>query len=87
MTWLAAVGAAGKQSQEAMMGMAGATSGENLFSSGMFDASGWNVNFGSGTITSDRKQTEAGELSPYLPYVVVGVVALLGLRYLKSKKG
>lgn len=48
-----------------------------------FDSSGWNVNFGSGTITSDRQQTtEAaslqGEMARWIPVAagVLGVVLL-----------
>lgn len=48
-----------------------------------FDASGWNVNFGGGTINSDRQQTtEAaslqGEFARWLPVAagVLGVVLL-----------
>ena len=41
-----------------------------------FDSSGWNVNFGSGTIESDRSQ--AGNFDQYMPYVLaaVGVVVI-----------
>lgn len=46
-----------------------------------FDNSGWNVNFGSGTITSDRTQEAAspsGEVMKWIPIAAaaVGVVLL-----------
>lgn len=46
---------------------------------GMFDGSGWNVNFGAGGIESSK----AGELSQYMPYIIVAVVGLLAWRALK----
>lgn len=51
------------------------------------DSSGWNITFGNDSaITTDRTETVAGQFSEYLPYMVVGVVMLLGWRYLKKSK-
>lgn len=47
-----------------------------------FDSSGWNVNFGSGGISSSRSQ--AGELQGYLPYMVLAVGALLAWRLMRK---
>ena len=55
--------------------------GGSLGTSGMFDGSGWNVNFGAGGIESSA--SKAGELSQYMPYIVVAVVGLLAWRALK----
>jgi hypothetical protein len=50
-----------------------------------FDNSGFNVTFGSGSgITTQRTQTEQGQFSEYLPYVIVGAVFLIGWRYFKK---
>ncbi len=49
-----------------------------------FDASGWNVNFGSGKIDSNREQ--AGELGSYLPYVVVAAGLLIAWRLTRQAK-
>lgn len=42
---------------------------------GMFDSSGWNVNFGAGTIESSRAQ--AGPMPEYLPYLLIGGALLV----------
>ncbi len=60
----------------------GSAASDGRFSS-PFDASGWNVNFGDGDITSDRKQ--AGELSAYLPYAVLAAAVLLAWRLTRKK--
>lgn len=52
-------------------------------SGGMFDSSGWNVSFGDNSpVTSDR--TQQGELSQYLPYVIVAGVFLVAWRAFKK---
>lgn len=48
---------------------AGLRSGDNAF-----DSSGWNVNFGSGSIDSARGSEGLGS---YLPYIVAGVGLLI----------
>jgi len=70
MSWLefgtAALSAAGK------IGASGANQArqpETLTSGGLFDSSGWNVATGGGALP--------GDVSRYLPWVVVGVVGLL----------
>lgn len=42
---------------------------------GMFDASGWVVNFGAGNVESSRAQ--AGPTSEYLPYLLIGGALLV----------
>jgi hypothetical protein len=44
-----------------------------------FDSSGWNVNFGAGSISSadSRDQGQMGQLSPYLPYIIAGAAVLI----------
>ncbi len=54
---------------------------------GMFDSSGWNVNFGSGSIESSAKKSDAsalGDLSQYLPYVLIFVGGLVAWRMMKK---
>lgn len=58
-------------------GQAGPSMADGMFGGGLFDASGWNVNFGAGSIAATRSQTPAGDMGQYLPWVVVGVGALL----------
>ena len=48
----------------------------------MFDASGWNVNFGAGTIESARAQT--APMSGYLPYVIAAGAFLVLWRWAKK---
>lgn len=61
----------------------GGTSSAGGTSTSSFDSSGWNVNFGSGTVNSDRTQgTPMGggavaSLNPYLPYVLVAAGLLV----------
>jgi len=52
----------------------------------MFDSSGWNVNFGGGSITSSRAQDQTDPLHAYMPYVVAGAGFLLLWAYLKRQK-
>lgn len=56
---------------------AGLRSGNNAF-----DSSGWNVNFGEGSIDSNR----GGEgLGAYLPYIVAGLGLLIVWRMNRKK--
>lgn len=50
----------------------------------MFDASGWNVNMGGGTIESSRAQSQAPALTGYLPYMVAAGGFLLLWRWAKK---
>jgi hypothetical protein len=59
-------------------GLAGGSAGPStatLRGEAAFDSSGWNVNFGTGSIESSRAQ--AGELSSYMPYILVGAGLLI----------
>lgn len=59
------------------------TQSDGRFSS-PFDSSGWNVNFGSGSIDSTRSQ--AGEAGSYLPYAVLAAVVLVAWRITRRPK-
>ncbi len=59
------------------------TTSDGRFSS-PFDASGWNINFGSGKIDSNREQS--GELGSYLPYVMVAAGLLIAWRLTRRAK-
>jgi hypothetical protein len=48
-----------------------------------FDSSGWNVNFGSGAIEATRSQ--AGELSEYMPYLLLGAGLLVVWRMTRKR--
>lgn len=48
-----------------------------------FDNSGWNVNFGSGSIASDRKQSAA--LADYMPYLLLAGGLLVVWRLTRRK--
>lgn len=50
---------------------------------GVFDSSGWNVNFGSGGIESSRAQS--GDLDKYIPYVIAGVGLLIVWRLTRKR--
>jgi hypothetical protein len=52
-----------------------------------FDSSGWNVNFGAGTIESTRSQAEggAGAVQGYMPYILVAAGLLVVWRM--TRKG
>ena len=41
------------------------------------DNSGWNVNFGEGTIESSRSQSQRGSFDQYLPYVLAAAGVLV----------
>jgi hypothetical protein len=59
------------------------TSSDGRFST-PFDGSGWNVNFGSGSIDSNREQS--GEAGSYLPYAVLAAVLLVAWRLTRKQK-
>lgn len=68
---------------QALSGMAAPAGPSSASSTSSFDSSGWNVNFGSGGITSQRTQTEPSAAgvgvaaSPYLPYLLAGAALLV----------
>lgn len=45
----------------------------------VFDSSGWNVNFGSGSVTSadSRDQGKAGEITGYMPYILAAAAVMI----------
>lgn len=53
-----------------------------------FDSSGWNVNFGSGGITSSdtRDQGKAGEMNQYMPYILAGAAVLIVWRMTRKQR-
>lgn len=59
-------------------GPSGASSGNS-----MFDSSGFNVNFGSGEITSSA--TKAGDLMTYVPYALAALVAIAWFKFNRNK--
>lgn len=63
------------------MGLGGAINGTPGMATGTqankFDTSGWNVNFGPGTIDSARSEAQAGGFDAYLPYAVLFVGAMV----------
>lgn len=59
----------------------GGPSGASGAVEGMFDSSGWVVNFGAGSVESSR--AEVGELTPYLPYVLAAAAVLIAWRFTK----
>jgi hypothetical protein len=65
------------------VGGAGGPSTSTLRGEAAFDSSGWNVNFGSGTIESSRAQ--AGEMSEYMPYILVGAALLIVWRMTRKR--
>ncbi len=65
------------------IGGAGGPSSAALRGESAFDASGWNVNFGAGGIESSREQ--AGQLSEYMPYIVVGAALLIVWRMTRKR--
>ena len=76
-----------------LTGGAGGDSGDSQTQGGAvggspFDSSGWNVTFGSNSgIESSRSQsTPLDGYMEYLPYVVVGTIGLLALKWIKKKK-
>lgn len=44
----------------------------------VFDNSGWNANFGTGSLSSDRTQTPGSV--PWIPIIVVALIVLLSRR-------
>lgn len=60
-------------------------------SSSSFDSSGWNVNFGSGGITSQRTQADPASVAAtaradaYLPYVLAGAALLVVWRMTRKR--
>lgn len=70
----------------ALGGALGGTAGPSEASGkldGMFDSSGWSVNFGAGSIESSRAQS--GDLDRYVPYVIAGVGLLIVWRLTRKR--
>lgn len=65
------------------IGGAGGPSSAALRGESAFDGSGWNINFGSGSIESSRAQ--AGQLSEYMPYILVGAGLLIVWRMTRKR--
>lgn len=63
-------------------GSAGPSAAGGTTTSG-YDASGWNVNFGAGTIDSNR--SDAGDLGQYLPFVLAGAALLIVWRLTRKR--
>lgn len=67
----------------AMQGLTGGSATADQKSQTGFDNSGWNINFGSGSIDAQRSQS--GTLSEYLPYMMVGAALLVVWRFTRKK--
>lgn len=59
-------------------GTAGPSYADGMFGGGLFDSSGWSVNFGAGSIAATRAQSQPGDLGQYLPWLLAaaGVVVV-----------
>lgn len=62
-----------------LTGGGGGPSGANGGQS-MFDSSGWNVNFGSGEISSSASKS-GGDLSTYLPWALAALAIVAWLKF------
>ncbi len=56
------------------------------FQTAPFDSSGWNVNFGGGTIDSNREQSSAGNFDQYMPYALALVAVVIVYRLTRQAK-
>ncbi|MGB4345320.1 MAG: hypothetical protein WBJ21_02870 [Burkholderiaceae bacterium] len=65
-------------------GLTGGSATSSNKSDSMFDASGWNVQFGDGSITTDR--TQGGAMSAYMPYLLLAGGLLIVWRFTRKKK-
>lgn len=63
-------------------GAGGAAGPSDALTSSAFNSSGWNVNFGSGKIST----SDAGDLGQYLPYAAIAAALLIAYRMTKAKK-
>lgn len=84
--WEAVAGDAAK----AFAGSLGGSLGGQPAQSGVsgqssFDSSGWNVNFGAGSIRSDREQKQAGNFDQYIPYVIAAAGVLIVWRLTRKR--
>lgn len=66
------------------LGGGGGPSSAAQRSEAAFDSSGWNVSLGGGSIDSARSQS--GEMSQYLPYVLVAVAGVVLWRMTRRKR-
>lgn len=73
--------------------LGGGGSSASLEAQNTFDHSGWNVNFGAGSIDSTRAQSHlpglsnlAGEAAPYLPYALLAAGVLIAWRMTRNKR-
>jgi hypothetical protein len=64
-------------------GLMGGSSTATQKSDSMFDASGFVVQFGDGTISTDRKQN--GAMGDYMPYLLLAAGLLVVWRFTRKK--
>lgn len=64
-------------------GLMGGSSSAAQDTSSMFDSSGWVVQFGDGSVSTQRSQ--AGALSEYMPYMVLAAGLLVVWRFTRKK--
>lgn len=76
----------------AMSAGGGGPSGVSSTSDQWFDSSGWNVNFGGGSIESARAQTpiplgaSTAGVNAYVPYILIGLAALVVWKMTRRKR-
>lgn len=71
------------------MGSGGAAP-TSAVSASPFDASGWAINFGSGSIDTERTAATSNDLGQWLPYVGIAAALLIAYRLTRrnrNKKG
>jgi hypothetical protein len=79
--WLAIAGSAAEGLGQAVGSSAPSTAAGRADS--VFDSSGWNVNFGGGSIEATRSQTD--KLSEYMPYLLLGAGLLVVWRLTRKR--
>lgn len=86
--WGAVIGGAfGAAADIATPSPAGPSNASSLGTIGgaFFDTSGMNVTFGNNSgVSTERTQTESGQIDRYIPYLVIGAVFLVAWRAFKK---
>jgi hypothetical protein len=62
----------------------GGSSSATQNTSSMFDSSGWVVQFGDGSVSTERSQ--AGALSEYMPYLILAAGLMVVWRFTRKSK-
>lgn len=80
-----AADAAGKFAQGLGESLGSQPAQSGVSASNAFDSSGWNVNFGAGSIASDRRQAGASTFDQYVPYVIAAAGVLIVWRLTRKR--